>query len=905
VTAAIVFALLSLPAVGQAAVSTLYVDRGNPACSDAGAGSQAAPYCTITKAAKVAVAGQTVRVAGGTYAEGVQVYHSGAAGQPIVFMADPPGSVVMTGGTRSFYISKLSYVTVTGFTTSATTSSGLYVLDSNNITLTGNHVTTSGQPQSGLTQRGIYLSGVTDSVVSGNEVDHNSDSGIYLTGGTTRVTVSSNNIHDNARGYQRAANGIDVRSPGTVVIANWCHDNEDSGIQFYTGGDNNLAVDNVANHNKGTSPTLGVIGDHGIDNLGVVGNRIIGNTLYDNVTAGVNFEGGSNGVVAANNLMVDNGVNSPRTSGNLRFDATSTNGASADSDLAYLSAAKGTNVIWGSGFYTTLANLTAATGQESHGLQADPRWLSPASGDFHLTAQSPAIDSADSGVTGATGTDLAGTARYDYAGTPNTGLGPRGYDDRGAYEYLPAGDNQPPTVNAGPDQNVLLPDAAALSGQAYDDGLPAGTLGYGWSQVAGPAGATIADPSALATTVTFPSAGTYTFRLTASDSALTVADDVAIAVYVPATSPSEVHWTFTGPTSVTVDWRGGPGQLRYGPTAAYGTTVQAATPNPLPFSTGGPFWEAAVSGLQPGVTYHYSVDGSPDATFTAPPTGSLRFDAVGDIGPSTEYPNVATTMNQMAADNPAFALMIGDLTYGNALGQAAVDQHFNDVQAWSRSAAYMPAWGNHEYEPTDDLRNYKGRFALPNAQASSGAPAAGCCGEDWGWFDAGGVRFIAYPEPYISATWTEWKNAVAPLMADAQANPAIHFIVTYGHRPAYSTGLHAGEAPLAAILDAFGDTYSKYVLNLNGHSHDYERFQAIHGVVHITAGGGGSSLEAPWKTTDSRTALRAMHLAHLVIDASPTALQVKAVCGPATSADDTSCGLNSVLDSLTIPAPAG
>jgi len=27
-----------------------------------------------------------------------------------------------------------------------------------------------------------------------------------------------------------------------------------------------------------------------------------------------------------------------------------------------------------------------------------------------------------------------------------------------------------------------------------------------------------------------------------------------------------------------------------------------------------------------------------------------------------------------------------------------VDRHFNDVMAWSQQAAYMPAWGNHEYE---------------------------------------------------------------------------------------------------------------------------------------------------------------------------------------------------------------
>jgi len=38
-------------------------------------------------------------------------------------------------------------------------------------------------------------------------------------------------------------------------------------------------------------------------------------------------------------------------------------------------------------------------------------------------------------------------------------------------------------------------------------------------------------------------------------------------------------------------------------------------------------------------------------------------------------------------------------------------------------------------------------------------------------------------------------------MAAAQANPAIHFIVTFGHRPAYSTGEHGGTPQLAGIMD--------------------------------------------------------------------------------------------------------
>ena len=364
----------------------------------------------------------------------------------------------------------------------------------------------------------------------------------------------------------------------------------------------------------------------------------------------------------------------------------------------------------------------------------------------------------------------------------------------------------------------------------------------------------------------------------------------------------EIHYSFTGPTSVSFDWRGEATEIRYGPTTGYGSSANGIAPTPMPFSSPGPFRETTLTGLQTGTTYHYSIGGGPDHTFTTPPTGDFRFDVIADVGSSRDYSTVAPTQNQVAVDAPAFVLVPGDISYGDPFGQASVDQHFNDVTAWSLAAAYMPAWGNHEWQSPglDDLRNYKGRFAFPNPQTSANAPAAGCCGEDWSWFDVGAVRFISYPEPYTANTWTAWQAAADPVFAAAQNNPSIRFVVTFGHRPAFSTGFHDGEVALAGVLNTFGDRYSKYVVNFNGHSHDYERFDPIHGVTHITTGGGGASLETPWSTTDSRTAFRAMHLHHLRVDVSSTGMRIDAICGPSTNKDDIACVQGSVIDSYTI-----
>jgi hypothetical protein len=370
-----------------------------------------------------------------------------------------------------------------------------------------------------------------------------------------------------------------------------------------------------------------------------------------------------------------------------------------------------------------------------------------------------------------------------------------------------------------------------------------------------------------------------------------------------AGTATELHYTYGGPTSVTFDWDGSASSLRYGRTRRYGAVVTARSPKIIPFSSKGPFWQVTLTRLRPGRTYHYSV-GNVASTFSTPPVGRFRFDFEADVGASNDYSAVAATQRQIAADRPSFVIVAGDLTYGNDNGLAAVDRHFNDVMAWSRWAAYMPAWGNHEWdEPSDDLRNYKGRFRLPHPQSSPDAPGKGCCGQDWGWFDAGGVRFIAYPEPYSYNSWRDWQTKAAPVMAAAQRNPNIHFIVTFGHRPAYSTGYHAGDPLLASEMNALGDRYSKYVLNLNGHSHNYERFLPIHRVVHITAGGGGADLE-PWsRGKDPRTAFRALHLVHLRIDASAQEIRIAAICGPPASHQDLSCKLNSVVDSYTIRVP--
>src|SRR5205814_805850 len=102
----------------------------------------------------------------------------------------------------------------------------------------------------------------------------------------------------------------------------------------------------------------------------------------------------------------------------------------------------------------------------------------------------------------------------------------------------PTPTNQPPVVDAGPDQVISLL-STTLDGSAIDDGLPnpPATLIYNWSVVTGPGTVSFADASAPNTTSTLSSAGKSTLRLTASDSALSGLADLAVLVGGPLPSP--------------------------------------------------------------------------------------------------------------------------------------------------------------------------------------------------------------------------------------------------------------------------------------------------------------------------------------------------------------------------------
>ncbi|MFW5704104.1 MAG: PKD domain-containing protein [Patescibacteria group bacterium] len=90
--------------------------------------------------------------------------------------------------------------------------------------------------------------------------------------------------------------------------------------------------------------------------------------------------------------------------------------------------------------------------------------------------------------------------------------------------------NEAPVVNAGSDQEIILPKTVTLSATVSDDGLPDGDLKTSWQMLSGPGIIQYVSFDPLNPEIRFEAPGTYTFRFTARDGEYTVSDDVIVTV---------------------------------------------------------------------------------------------------------------------------------------------------------------------------------------------------------------------------------------------------------------------------------------------------------------------------------------------------------------------------------------
>jgi hypothetical protein len=261
--------------------------------------------------------------------------------------------------------------------------------------------------------------------------------------------------------------------------------------------------------------------------------------------------------------------------------------------------------------------------------------------------------------------------------------------------------NQPPAVDAGPNQTVALPEGLALSGIVFDDGLPNGAVVTGlWSQISGPGLVSFVNPSAFNTAASFSAEGSYTLRLTVNDTASSATGDVVVTVQPPPVA-NQAPAVNAGP-DLTVSFPS---------SATLGGTV---TDDGLPNGTLTTVW-SKISG--PGtVTFANANAASTTAGFSATGTYVLRLsggdsvltatdDVTVVVSSSPSSSNQAPTANAGADQSilqPVLAFLSG------AVADDGLPFSSPPTASWSKiSGPGVVTFGNSAQVPTT------ARFSLP------------------------------------------------------------------------------------------------------------------------------------------------------------------------------------------------
>ena len=125
--------------------------------------------------------------------------------------------------------------------------------------------------------------------------------------------------------------------------------------------------------------------------------------------------------------------------------------------------------------------------------------------------------------------------------------------------------NQPPVVDAGPDQTIVMSTTPTLAARVTDDSN--GTLTFAWSQISGPGTVIFNETNIKTPTVAFSKVGTYVLRFTASDGELSSSDDITIVANPVSTKNPMIGinldgvqdfgemWTFTDIFKNSRPWR--------------------------------------------------------------------------------------------------------------------------------------------------------------------------------------------------------------------------------------------------------------------------------------------------------------------------------------------------------------
>ncbi len=211
----------------------------------------------------------------------------------------------------------------------------------------------------------------------------------------------------------------------------------------------------------------------------------------------------------------------------------------------------------------------------------------------------------------------------------------------------------------------------------------------------------------------------------------------------------------------------------------------------------------------------------------ASPDRPFSFAVIGDSGTgSTAQIAVA---DQMVTLDPQFVLHTGDVVYPDGQADGYDPFFFQPYRDLARRAAIFPTLGNHDYA-TKSGQPYLDAFFLPHNNPANT--------ERYYSFDWGNAHFTA-----LDFNTGPDADQLAWLKNDLASTDKPWKFVFY-HQAIYSSGPHGYEGWVKAKRALLAPIFERNHVDVvfNGHDHDYERTQPIHGVLYIVSGGGGGPL---------------------------------------------------------------
>jgi len=234
--------------------------------------------------------------------------------------------------------------------------------------------------------------------------------------------------------------------------------------------------------------------------------------------------------------------------------------------------------------------------------------------------------------------------------------------------------------------------------------------------------------------------------------------------------------------------------------------------------------------LRPGASVSYEVPGIGKGTFRTPPqtSGKARFIIVGDTGSGNA--NQRAIAARMTEYRPDFVLHVGDVVYDDGEERLYPQRFFTPFAPLIANAPLYPVIGNHDVKAEKGAA-YLRAFELPSEASET---------ERYYSFRWGQAEFFA-----LDTTDRDFLKPGTPQvewLERALSRSTATWKIAFGHHPVYSNGADGGKPFLRnralPLFKRHGvDWY------VNGHEHNYERFEDHEdGVRFLVTGGGGAWL---------------------------------------------------------------